>query len=100
MAARPRFRDGMSQQDFINAAVAMDTALEQLRTEKDQLQQAVTNLRAEKDQAVASLTATCPARAWWAQRGHVAPGRGGRVKTNGLIAFTLFIEKSIKFDCA
>ena len=28
------------------------------------------------------LNATCPARAWWAQRGHVAPGRGGRVKTN------------------
>ena len=28
------------------------------------------------------LDATCPARAWWAQRGHVAPGRGGRVKTN------------------
>ena len=26
--------------------------------------------------------ATCPARAWWAPRGHVTPGRGGRVKTN------------------
>ena len=28
------------------------------------------------------LDATCPVRAWWALRGHVAPGRGGRVKTN------------------
>ena len=28
------------------------------------------------------LDATCPTRAWWAQRSHVTPGRGGRVKTN------------------
>ena len=36
--------------------VALNTDLEQLRTEKDQLQQALTNLRTEKDQAVANLT--------------------------------------------
>ena len=28
------------------------------------------------------LNAKCPVRAWWALRGHVAPGRGGRVETN------------------
>ena len=28
------------------------------------------------------LDATCPAPAWWVLRGHVAPGRGGRVKTD------------------
>ena len=44
MAAQ-RFRDGMSQQDFFNAVVAMNADLERLRTEKDQLQADLTALR-------------------------------------------------------
>ena len=28
------------------------------------------------------LDVTCPARAWWVLRGHITPGRGGRIKTS------------------
>ena len=60
--AAPRFREGMTNDEFYQAVVAMNADLVALRTEKDQLQQALTALQREKDQAVASLFRTARSR--------------------------------------
>ena len=47
MAAQPRFRDGMSDREFYEAAVALNADFKRLRIEKDQLSAAVVALRTE-----------------------------------------------------